>query len=295
MAALLHRGQAERQGRGHRLQSRRFRGARQQRPGRQVREHRQPRGEVHHRALRRQARCDRAGDAAWRQVALLPRRRELQCASRSPTATHDREYRQGDARGHGSSPTESTSRSTRRSPGSSPRNAAPSGAAAERVLAQRSTASACSPCILAPVLPALARERAEDVPRADDFAWARRPATAAAGASDRRLLAPHGAHRPEADRRAARGSASRRDRAAPARGRGCRATRCRTPRRSLRRARDRSPSTISPKIDLRIARIVNAEHVDGADKLLKLTLDVGEGRHAHGVRRHQVGVQARAT
>jgi methionyl-tRNA synthetase len=30
------------------------------------------------------------------------------------------------------------------------------------------------------------------------------------------------------------------------------------------------------KIDLRIAKIVNAEHVDGADKLLKLTLDVGE-------------------
>jgi methionyl-tRNA synthetase len=33
------------------------------------------------------------------------------------------------------------------------------------------------------------------------------------------------------------------------------------------------------KIELRIARIVNAEHVDGADRLLKLTLDVGEGRH----------------
>jgi methionyl-tRNA synthetase len=32
------------------------------------------------------------------------------------------------------------------------------------------------------------------------------------------------------------------------------------------------------KVDLRIARIVNAEHVVGADKLLKLTLDVGEGR-----------------
>jgi methionyl-tRNA synthetase len=32
-------------------------------------------------------------------------------------------------------------------------------------------------------------------------------------------------------------------------------------------------------VDLRIARIVNAEHVAGADKLLKLTLDVGEGRH----------------
>ena len=33
------------------------------------------------------------------------------------------------------------------------------------------------------------------------------------------------------------------------------------------------------KIDLRIAKIVNAEHVEGSDKLLRLTLDVGEGRH----------------
>jgi len=33
------------------------------------------------------------------------------------------------------------------------------------------------------------------------------------------------------------------------------------------------------KIDLRVAKIVNAEHVDGADKLLRLTLDVGEDRH----------------
>ena len=32
------------------------------------------------------------------------------------------------------------------------------------------------------------------------------------------------------------------------------------------------------KLDLRIARIVNAEHVEGSDKLLRLTLDVGEGR-----------------
>ncbi len=32
------------------------------------------------------------------------------------------------------------------------------------------------------------------------------------------------------------------------------------------------------KIDLRIARIVNCEQVDGSDKLLRLTLDVGEGR-----------------
>ena len=33
------------------------------------------------------------------------------------------------------------------------------------------------------------------------------------------------------------------------------------------------------KIDLRVAKIVNAENVDGADKLLRLTLDVGDGRH----------------
>jgi methionyl-tRNA synthetase len=32
------------------------------------------------------------------------------------------------------------------------------------------------------------------------------------------------------------------------------------------------------KIDLRIAKIVACEHVDGSDKLLRLTLDVGEGR-----------------
>jgi methionyl-tRNA synthetase len=33
------------------------------------------------------------------------------------------------------------------------------------------------------------------------------------------------------------------------------------------------------KVDLRLAKIVNAESVEGSDKLLRLTLDVGEGRH----------------
>ena len=33
------------------------------------------------------------------------------------------------------------------------------------------------------------------------------------------------------------------------------------------------------KIDLRIAKIVNCEPVEGSTKLLRLTLDVGEGRH----------------
>jgi methionyl-tRNA synthetase len=34
------------------------------------------------------------------------------------------------------------------------------------------------------------------------------------------------------------------------------------------------------KVDLRIAKIVNCEHVEGSDKLLRLTLDAGEGRTA---------------
>ncbi|WP_296949971.1 methionine--tRNA ligase [uncultured Massilia sp.] len=33
------------------------------------------------------------------------------------------------------------------------------------------------------------------------------------------------------------------------------------------------------RIDLRVARIVHCEHVEGSSKLLRLTLDVGEGRH----------------
>jgi methionyl-tRNA synthetase len=34
------------------------------------------------------------------------------------------------------------------------------------------------------------------------------------------------------------------------------------------------------KVDLRVAKIVNAERVEGSTKLLRLTLDVGEGRTA---------------
>jgi methionyl-tRNA synthetase len=42
------------------------------------------------------------------------------------------------------------------------------------------------------------------------------------------------------------------------------------------------------KVDLRIAKIVNAEHVEGADKLLKLTLDVG----ALGARQVFAGIKS---
>jgi methionyl-tRNA synthetase len=46
-------------------------------------------------------------------------------------------------------------------------------------------------------------------------------------------------------------------------------------------AGDSAPLSIDDfmKVDLRIAKIVNAEHVEGSDKLLRLTLDVGEGKH----------------
>jgi methionyl-tRNA synthetase len=33
------------------------------------------------------------------------------------------------------------------------------------------------------------------------------------------------------------------------------------------------------RLDLRVAKIVGAEAIEGSDKLLKLTLDAGEGRH----------------
>ena len=42
------------------------------------------------------------------------------------------------------------------------------------------------------------------------------------------------------------------------------------------------------KIDLRIAKIVNAEHVEGADKLIRLTLDIGETDDAGNPKPRQV-------
>jgi methionyl-tRNA synthetase len=52
-----------------------------------------------------------------------------------------------------------------------------------------------------------------------------------------------------------------------------------TPAGAAATASDATPTTITiddfKKIDLRVARIANAEHVEGSDKLLKLTLDLG--------------------
>jgi methionyl-tRNA synthetase len=50
------------------------------------------------------------------------------------------------------------------------------------------------------------------------------------------------------------------------------------------------------KVDLRIAKIVDAGHVEGAEKLIRLSLDIGEAgiksETAPGLRRHQVGLRS---
>ena len=90
---------------------------------------------------------------------------------------------------------------------------------------------------------------------------------------DRRLQAPDAARRPEAcSTRCSKPPAAQPRRRRPAA----------AAEASSRRAARRSRRTITiddfAKIDLRIAKIVNCEHVEGSDKLLRLTLDVGEGR-----------------
>ena len=49
------------------------------------------------------------------------------------------------------------------------------------------------------------------------------------------------------------------------------------------------------RIDLRVARVVSAEHVDGADKLIKLVLDLGDSRArcSAGIKRVYAGIARR--
>ena len=48
-------------------------------------------------------------------------------------------------------------------------------------------------------------------------------------------------------------------------------------RRKLKHCDDLHRSSSTRRVDLRVARIVAAEHLTGSDKLLKLTLDIGTG------------------
>ena len=123
--------------------------------------------------------------------------------------------------------------------------------------------------LLAPVLPALTRRVARELFLLDrDFTLERRPDAAD---PDRRLPAPDAAGRPEAARRAVRAAGDARP--TPSRRRAT-ASSCRCP--AARRSRRRIGIDDFAKLDLRIARIVACEKVEGSTKLLKLTLDVGE-------------------
>ena len=150
---------------------------------------------------------------------------------------------------------------------------------------------------LKPVLPKLAAAR-RGIPQHRAAALGRRRPPAAAGAPDQPLRAPDDAHRGQADRRP--GRRQPRIAGAAAAPRPSRIRRSATPSTSSTTEDRRRPtaagsrtsrSTISRKVDLRIARIANAEHVEGADKLIKLTLDLG-ARDAQGLRRHQVGLRS---
>ena len=97
--------------------------------------------------------------------------------------------------------------------------------------------------------------------------WADAARAAGRGPSDRRLQAPDAARRRQAARRAVRSARA---------GAGSRTRHGRCP------AAKRIAPTITiddfAKIDLRIAKIVACQKVEGSTKLLHLTLDVGEGK-----------------
>ena len=267
VAALLPRRQAQRPRRGPRVQSRRLRRAREQRPRRQVREHREPRGAVPRCALRRRGaapspRTSPSGgspstdDAARgdphraQRPPVRPRRAQGHGARRPDQPLLRREAAVGARQG---------SREARRAP--------------SRRAATASSASRTCSVFLAPILPATTRAAAR-LPglrprlRVDRPARRCRRASASTSTSCARID-------PEADRCAVRAA----DALTPTLSRRRERQRAAAPRER----REGGATTISiddfAKVDLRIARIVNAEHVDGADKLLKLTLDVGEGRH----------------
>ncbi len=247
---------------------------------RQVRQHREPRGEFITRHFDGELRTP-ADDAARADGSA----RSTQAAERGRASDYERaRVRQGDARCDAHRRSHQPGASTRRSRGLLAKDPARRERAAGRLLATRCTAFELLTVCLAPVLPAIAdARRARTVRPRPRFRLERRRRRPP---RDRSVPAPDDAHRSEAGRCAARRAAG----ASPPPLRA--AASCCTARRRRQRA---TAATISiddfAKIDLRIAQIVNAEHVDGADKLLKLTLDVGEGRAAHRVRRHQVGVR----
>ena len=268
MAALLLRREAQRRRRGYRLQSRRFPRARKQRSGRQVRQHRQPLPPTSSPGTSTAScepwrrRCRRAPDATCAAAMPVP--------SARPTSTRDfgKAMRQTSWR---LADRLNQEVSTPVSRGCMAKDAAPRpAAAAGRVLTRAGRASGCCRVLLdAGAAPTLSGTRGASscsaLPR--PFTRWSDAAVTARWTKNQPLRAPHDTRGPQTARcalRRGRGSLF---------GRGCCAGTRSGSAVSLLFFFDGSSSR---KVDLRVARItVAAEAVAGADKLLKLTLDLG--------------------
>ncbi len=142
---------------------------------------------------------------------------------------------------------------------------------------------------LKPIVPGIARARG--APVSGRRAPVDRRSGAAARAQDRTVRDAAAARGPGVDRKN-----RRRDARANRSGNGAASQPARRPRRVRRGATGATAKQATPaaaaepakpaeieidqfaKTDLRVARIVDASHVDGADKLLRLTLDVGDSQ-----------------
>jgi methionyl-tRNA synthetase len=135
--------------------------------------------------------------------------------------------------------------------------------------------------MLAPVLPATASRVARELFGLDrDFVWADAWAEPASIRPYRHLMTRIDPKQVDALLEGPEGAATRTQAPAPARasGKGASGAAATTAAADLHAA---GPTEITiddfVKVDLRIARIVNAEEVAGSDKLLRLTLDLGSG------------------
>ena len=240
VAALLHRRQAERPRRGPRLQPRRLRRAREQRPRRQVREHREPGGEVRQQALRRRAGVRREGRRGARRRGPRSSADRVRTIRRAPVRAGGARS-DGDRRPHqrGVRPGEAVG--ARQGSGAPRRAAGRLLARVARVQAPHRAAGTHSSCDRI-------QGRARVLRRGARFRVVRRRSSARA---HRSVFASDRAHRSEADRRAAVGPPpsppSAPLRAGEGAARAARPRRCR--RAEARRAPrpPRSPSTTSPR------------------------------------------------
>ena len=259
VVALLHRRQAELARRGHRVQPRGLRRPDQQRPGRQVRQHRQPGGELHQQALRR-----RAALPGRHRGHARRRPRHRRCG---PRELRRARVRQGAARRHGRCRPHQRRLRRRRSRGFWPRTS--------RALAELQ--DVCSRALfgfrllsvlLAPVLPALARRVARELFLLDrDFRW-----DDALTLPTRITAYQHLMQRVDPKQLEALFEPP----AAPADARPPAGDGIVLPLPGGEAIAPTIGIDDFAKLDLRIARIVACEKVEGSTKLLKLTLDVGE-------------------